>query len=267
MLSSALLAARFTDLPGASVGGLALSAGVVSEALAVRWMVRPELAAFRRQSLDDCEPPPSPREIFDFYLPLALTSVLALAAQPVITFFVGRAPAALESLAVLPVIHGLTFLFRALALSYQEVVIALLGEAGDNFRALARFAFTDLGQLWMRRVAGLSPDLADFALDALRIFAFLPMLSVMQSFLRGLLVQVRSTSRVGWGTGVEVATIALVLALVIAGLGWPGAVAAGVAVIAGRLVGLVVLWPPSWLAMQAFLRNDRSSAAASAQSP
>lgn len=281
MLTTALLAARFTSLPGASVGGLALSAGVVSEALAVRWMARPELAALRRQSLEDCEPSPSQREVFDFYLPLALTSVLALAAQPVITFFVGRAPAALESLAVLPVIHGLTFLFRALALSYQEVVIALLGEEGEHFRALGRFAlgllvavgvlmvgiaFTPLGEIWMRRVAGLSPELADFALDALRIFAFLPMLSVLQSFLRAILVQVRSTSRVGWGTGVEVLTIAIVLAVTIGPLHFVGAVAAGTAVIAGRLVGLFVLWPPSRVAIDGFLGRRRSAGAAPAQS-
>lgn len=281
MLSTALLAARFTPLPGASVGGLALSAGVVSEALAVRWMARPQLRELRAQELSDCETPPGQREIFDFYLPLALTSVLALAAQPVITFFVGRAPAALESLAVLPVIHGLTFLFRALALSYQEVVIALLGDAGEHFRALARFAggltltvgvlmvgiaFTPLGELWMRRVAGLSPELADFALDALRVFAFLPMLSVLQSFLRAILVQVRSTRRVGWGTGVEVLTIAVVLGLSIQLLHWPGAVAAGAAVIAGRAVGLLVLWPPSQVAIRRFLHPRGSTAAAAVQS-
>ena len=48
-----------------------------------------------------------------FYAPLALTSFMALAAQPTVTFFMGQSRYALESLAVLPVIQGLSFVFRA----------------------------------------------------------------------------------------------------------------------------------------------------------
>ena len=69
-----------------------------------------------------------------FYYPLALTSLVALATHPVLTFLVGRARAPLESLAVLPVIHSLSFLFRAVGLSYQEAAIALDGQGSWRHR-------------------------------------------------------------------------------------------------------------------------------------
>lgn len=45
----------------------------------------------------------------------------------------GQARFPLESLAVVPIIHGLTFIFRAGGLSYLEVVIALLGPRREHF--------------------------------------------------------------------------------------------------------------------------------------
>ena len=57
-----------------------------------------------------------------------------------VTFFVGQGRMAIESLAVLPVVHALTFLFLSLGLSYQEAAIALAGDRLSNFRPLRNFA-------------------------------------------------------------------------------------------------------------------------------
>ncbi len=54
--------------------------------------------------------------------------MLGLAVYPMVTFFMGRAPSPVESLAVFPVVNALSFIFRAMGLSYQEVAIALLGK-------------------------------------------------------------------------------------------------------------------------------------------
>ena len=75
-----------------------------------------------------------------FYFPLATMSILAMAIHPMVTFFVGRSRLALESLAIIPVVHGLVFTFRALGLSYQEVTIALIGERAENFTKIRNFA-------------------------------------------------------------------------------------------------------------------------------
>ena len=100
--------------------------------------------------------------IFRFYLPLAMTSLLAMAVQPAVTFFVGQSRFALESLAVLPVIHGLTFLFRALGLSFQEVGIALFGDRWEQYRPIRNFG-------WM---------LAAFAAGGLGVIVFTPLAAV-----------------------------------------------------------------------------------------
>jgi O-antigen/teichoic acid export membrane protein len=148
-----------------------------------------------------------------------------------------------------------------MALSYQEVGIALLGQRGEHYRRLRDFAlglavavaaclgliaFTPLSGTWLRGVAGLSPELAAFAVMPLQIYALLPALSVLQSFQRALLVHGRSTRPLGWATAAEVGTIALVLSLAVLGADMVGAVAAAVATMAGRSVGLAVLTGPTW---------------------
>ena len=80
------------------------------------------------------------RSVAKFYYPLALTSILSLGVHPFVTFFLGRSYMALESLAVLPVVTSLVFIFRSLGLSYQEVNIALIGKEKQNYRILRNFA-------------------------------------------------------------------------------------------------------------------------------
>jgi hypothetical protein len=261
MASTATVLALGGWIEGASVAAAALSAGVVTEMLMVRRMVRPILSPLREQAAALGPEVPedlTQRAVLRFYLPLALTSVIALASQPVITFFMGRAPRPLESLAVLPVLHGLTFIFRALALSYQEVAIALSGDGGENFAkvrqvaqglflavmaCLGLIAWTPLGPFWLERIQGLEPELASFALLPLRIYALLPALSVVQSFQRAMLVHGRRTGPMGWATTVELGTLALALAVLIGGFGVVGAVAAAIATMVGRVAGIGVLLP------------------------
>ena len=69
-----------------------------------------------------------------------MMSILAMAIHPMVTFFMGRSRMAIESLAVLPVVHGLAFVFRSVGLSYQEVTIALMGERAENLDRIRNFA-------------------------------------------------------------------------------------------------------------------------------
>ena len=263
MAGTAIGLALLTAMPGALVAGAALSAGVVVEMLAVRVMVRPVVRPLRegaKRSSDVVPEHLTQPAVFRFYLPLVLTSLLALATQPVITFFMGQAPHSLASLAVLPVIHGLTFVFRSLALSYQEVGIALFGERGEQYRpvrnvafgllggvalVMGAFAFTPLGTWWLRDVASLDPELVEFARLPLQIYALLPCLSVLQSLQRSVLVHDRRTGPMSGATASELGVLALTLFVLIHGLGWAGAVAAAVATLVGRTTGLLWLLGPA----------------------
>ncbi|RMH21987.1 MAG: hypothetical protein D6701_01825, partial [Gemmatimonadetes bacterium] len=209
MSGCALALAVATDLPGAWVGAAALSTGVVVEALATRWMAAPRV----RELL--CTPASSGADdamgytdIARFYYPLALTSLLGLTVQPTLTFFMGRAALPIESLAVFPVVGGLSFLFRAFALSYQDAAIALLGRNNEHAAPVFRFAwglalattgalalvtFTPAVHVWFGTISGLSPDLAALAVTPARVLVPLPALSVLLSVLRAVMVQARRT--------------------------------------------------------------------------
>jgi len=141
MATTGLVCYIFFQLHGAVVGALALSVGVTFESLASRIMVHASIKRLRA-----LKPNPhglerlNTKSIIAFYYPLALTSILNLGVIPMVTFFMGQSRMALESLAVLPVINSLVFIFRSIGLSFQEVGIALLGEKLKNYEPLKNFA-------------------------------------------------------------------------------------------------------------------------------
>lgn len=251
----------FTDLPGAWVGAAALSAGVVVEAVAARIMsagVVHDLLSAEEANGAGAPAAPGFGEIARFYYPLALTSLIGLTVQPLLTFFMGRAPAPVESLAVFPVVHALSFLFRTLGLSFQEAAIALLGRRCEHAREIGRFAvwlalaasggmalvaFTPLVDVWFRTVSGLPPGLAELAVTPTRVVVLLPALSVVLSLQRALLVQRRDTRPVTLATSIEVAAIAILFPIFGWGVGMAGVTAAMLSFVGGRVLGVLYLAP------------------------
>jgi hypothetical protein len=193
-----------------------------------------------------------------FYMPLALTSLIGLTVQPMLTFFMGRAVAPLASLAVFPVVHALSFLFRSFGLAYQEAAIALLGRRNEHIRPVAGFAlglglatsaglalvaFTPLARVWFVTVSGLTPELATYALAPVRILVPLPALSVLLSLQRAVLVQGRRTDPITGATVNEVVTVAVLFVALGWGLDLVGVTAAFLAFLGGRLAGNLYLVP------------------------
>lgn len=250
------LALAAAGVPGALVGAGALSAGVLAEALASWLMARESVR--RVLARDAAEPAPlTYGAIAAFYYPLAASSVLTLAVHPLMTFFLAQGRNPVESLAVFPVVRALVFLFSCLGLSYQEVGIALLGERGEGYPALRRFAlglaaatsgvlgglaFSPAAQWWFAAVSGLSPELARFALWPLRLLTPVPALTVLLTLLRSLFVHGRATGPITWATVAEVAAIGAVLYMGIWHLDAVGIVAASAALVAGRSASSLALF-------------------------
>jgi len=266
MATTAVLLYRFFPVPGAIVGAAALSCGVVVESVITRFMVFPALKEIREA------PPLEPKEhltvrrIVDFYIPLALTSIISLAVHPLVTYSLGRSHQALESLAVFPVVTAVAFFFRSTALSYQEVAIAFLDDRRENFRRLARFAtvlgvaatlglmliaFTPLSAIWFHDISGLSQELSELSVLPLRILSFIPFFSVLLSFQRSIMVYGRHTRPVTVASVVEVVGIIAVLFLGIHVLGVVGAVAGTTALLLGRLAGNAYLFFPTAFVLRA----------------
>ncbi len=242
-------------LRGAYIGSLALVSGVVSEAVASRLMARRIVAQLRDdRSADDA--PLGMLEIARFYYPLALTSLITLAVNPVLTFFVAHSRAAIESLAVMPVVSGLAFLFRSGAIAYQETTVAMMSRNPEGRRALVRvarglaaasmiglgaIAYTPLAGVWFGTVSGLSDELSAFALWPLRVAAFAPLVDYLLTFQRAIFILARRTRVITLATAVEVMTLVLVLFAGVHLAGMVGALAAMLALVSGRIAGNLLL--------------------------
>jgi Na+-driven multidrug efflux pump len=272
MSGSALLLYFYSPLPGAVIGGIALSGGVVAEALLTRYLARHAIRSVR-QAPTGATSKLNYREIWRYYLPLALTPFIALSIHPLVTFFLGKCRDPLESLAVMPVISGLTFVFRAIGLSYQEVAIALLGENRDNFLkvknfsivlgiatsgCLALIAFTPLSNLWFHDLSGLSESLTQFAILPLQIMAIFPALTVLIGFQRSVLIVTRLTHPISTTTLIEAGGIFSILLLAMLYFPISGVVAASTAYIVGRILAIAALQRPLASQLKQFHREKVS---------
>ncbi len=164
-------------------------------------------------------------------------------------------PLPLDSLAVWPVISGLTFLLRSGGVAMQEVVVALLADQG-SYQALRRFThslaialtsvavvvlLTPLATLWFTDVAGLPADLAALARVPAALMVLVPALTVLTSWQRGVLVFFSRTGAITVATAIN---IVVLLAVVLGGvqtLPWPGAVTAALALTASLLAEVAYL--------------------------
>jgi len=275
-------------IPGAYVGAGAGSLGVICEAIAIRLMANKTVLSIlaepdsvrdkNQQAIPDRnqdqvekpEPPLSFRSISKFYTPLALTSILSLGVHPFVTFFLVKSHMAIESLAVLPVIASLVFIFRSMGLSYQEVNIALIGNQKENYRKLRNFAillgsavtvamlliaFTPLAGIWFRKVSGLTQELTDLSFLPLKILVLLPALSVLLSFQRSTLVVAKNTRPISTATAIELLTIIVVLLITIVYMNLIGVIAAALAFMVGKSAANLFLTPRQIKASRTWIRT------------
>ena len=273
MTVAALLGYLLLDIPGAWIGGLALGTGVTVEAIAARFMAAETVRELLAEETDSgyTGRTVTYRAIATFYLPLALTSMIGLTIQPLLTFFMGRSVAPVESLAVYPVVHSLSFFFRSMGFAYQDAAIALIGERFEHYRELRRFcftlgtvataglalvAFTPLFQLWFITLSGLTPELTSFALLPARIIVPLPFLSVLLSFQRAILVEGRRTQHITWASVIEVTAVAVLFLTLGFGFEVVGATAAFTAFLGGRLLSTVYLAPGCASVLREYLKDD-----------
>ncbi len=246
-----------TDSAGVIIGTTSLMSGVIAEAIfatiAVRTILRFQLAPGTPPASDETL---TYRELFWFHLPLALTSLLALLAQPLVTFSLARLENPTLSLAAWPVIFQITLMSRAAAFAWPEVVIAL-SRGPQTFPPIRRFTFnmaaaltlimtlfvlTPLSAFYIFVVQDMTLLVGEMARSSLILFILFPALAVLISWLRGLLIKQRITRQVNIGMVINLATTATILAF---GLNFelPGLPTAAIALNVAALFEVIYL---SW---------------------
>jgi hypothetical protein len=155
------------------------------------------------------------RGFLNFYIPLAMTSLLFMVAGPIGTAAASRLPMALESLAVWPVLSGLVFLFRSFGVAFNEVVVALLDEplsmhnlrrftgwmAGLVSLAMLLVIATPLARIWLEEISALSPELVRLGRVGLLLALPMPAMAVLQSWYQGAILHGK------WTRGITESTV------------------------------------------------------------
>ncbi|GAU09917.1 hypothetical protein [Desulfoplanes formicivorans] len=209
----------FPVLPGACLGAMALSLGVITGAVVTWFFARNVVAREIPTSTDQVL---TWRRLLGFYVPLALTSMIALAVQPIMSIGLARMDHPLESLAIWPVLTGFMALFQTPCFSYQEAVVALLPRKG-GYPKLQQFTWIlgltltlcffsaalsqPLRWLWFGWVSGLSDHLLSFVRSPLLILAMVPLLTVTIAWFRGILVSNRHTTTVTYAVMVSASVL------------------------------------------------------------
>ncbi|MFP4200083.1 MAG: hypothetical protein ACOCVQ_00990 [Bacillota bacterium] len=256
MLITIMLGVRLLPEAGVLLGGATLLVGVLVEMLAAMW-------ALHRRLLDKPLPQNTPdlpsgsqtyRGFARFYLPLALTSFAWVLARPLLLSGIARGHMAKLSLAAFPVAMGTMHVLTGHLRMLQQVVVALVK---DNVTldvvkrfsrlvglvltvVLAAMAFTPLANLYHGWVIGLRSPTLDMANAALGIMFLMPLLTAIQAFNQGLMIQGEDTFRVNMAAFANLGLLLILLHLGVTLTTVPGYVI-GALVMPGALLFEVVL--------------------------
>ncbi len=269
-----------SGLPGIALAGCGVIAGVVSEALYVHLAVRPTLKNELRPAAPAAVPLTT-RGMLDFYIPLSLTQVLMLVANPIGSAAMSRMPLAIESLAAWPTVGAVRYITGGFGGAYNEVMVALV-ERDRSYRPLRRFA-VGLGLFSTAILAVLTVPAVSHAIfarlmdlaDPLPViihrssFILLPMpaIAVCQSYFQGIMLHSRRTRSITESVAVF---LGVASAALIAGVVWDRTIGLYVAMgafVLGELIRTAWLWLRSRHARRGLRERDAAAWAALAETP
>ncbi len=243
---------------GVIVGALSVTTALSLEALFTLVMARPLVKGPLSQS--DSSEILTLQGVLTFYVPLAMTVVLYLAAIPAYSAAICRMPLVVPSLATWAVVGSLSFLVRSPGLAIIEVTIAHAADLQQR-AAIRKFswqlallcsaALLVIGgiplfsELYFQRLSGLDADLITLARITAILLIAVPALSTVQCFYEGLLIHKRRTREITISVVIHLVVAAAVLAVGIGKGTIAGVYVTAVAVFLGYLIQTV------WLAKQA----------------
>jgi hypothetical protein len=195
------------------------------------------------------------RDLWQFYRPLAVTTLLRQLGRPLLTTGIAAALLAKDSLAAWPVVWGLTILLAGPAWSLQQLTTALARDDAAYARVrrfslslgslftllLALAAFTPLYHWIMGGVYNLSTDLQHLSRPAAQLMFAYPLLMAAQSLLRGRLIRQGCTGAVRTAMFWNVSALVLTLVAGVTLVPLTGVVLAAAATLVGAAVELAWL--------------------------
>ena len=218
-ITTAVSLTMWGKLPGVQVGACALMAAVITEAIATTLFALPVVRA-KVLSVVSNQAPPTQRDIWNFHLPLAATTVLTLLALPLTSAALARLPMPKETLAAWAVASMAVLVLRGWGLALHEITVSQARDFTTR-PALYRFAWTvglvtsgvtallvatPLLNAYLRYVVHLPENLYGMARLGVGACVLLPLITALASWSRGLLVADGATNKVYRGMGLNLIT-------------------------------------------------------------
>jgi len=240
-------------LDGAPLAGLCINFGVVSEALFIRFFTRETI----RKLKEKVDPHLAYSDIISFYYPLALTTVVGLSTQPITSYVAIHATQSLKSLAVLPFLNSFMFFFKALCLSFQEIILSLLGDQHENYEILKDFSlklgavlsflffilvYTPINFFILQTVFGFSEELSNFIILPLKVMSFVPLFTLYICWRRSLFISLKKTLFSTYASFSEVFAICFTLFYFVTFTSANGALCIAIALALGRAFSSLCLY-------------------------
>lgn len=155
--------------------------------------------------------PPSYRELFDFYWPVALTTFTFALSRPTIYSFVSHTPNAILAIAALRIAFDLSMIFRSPLNEFRHLLVTF---GAVELRNVGKFmiwiiigvtglmivvAGTPLSTFLLHGVLGVSGDVLALSKDIFWILCLMPIISGLRNYLHGASLLERRTRGMGGG--------------------------------------------------------------------
>lgn len=183
----------------------------------------------RHMPLRDREQPaPSSSDIFRFYRPLVLSSLLAVLVVPAVNLMMGKSLRIELALASFAVAQSVSLLIVGFFAYVHQIVLNFFRAApGTVYRfcsmlcliptaALGLFSFTPIGPWVLSRIMGVEGELLAASIQALRFYAVVTLAFPWIDFCNGLLMLRKQTRVMVWSQGANVLLTVSVSALCVA---------------------------------------------------
>lgn len=202
--------------------------------------------------------PPTQRQLFTLFLPLALSGIFFPLAAPVVNAALARTADPALALAAFAVGRGLSNALVSPLFSLRQVTTALAKDRQTlgvihRWSAILGIGATSLlliptipyfYEALVPGLMGIPADIARMAHPVLFVLAFSPLLVVGRGYYQGTLVRYGRTGPIGTGALLYLVGTAALLALGMAFDLLDGALLAAVALFGGQLLYMAAVWPP-----------------------
>jgi hypothetical protein len=241
-------------IPGAVLGGLTLTVGVITGA-ATAWFFARKIVSEQMPRKEHAGSETRTRDVVSFYTPLAITSLITLGIRPLLNLGISLGSLPVESLALWPVVLAYMFIYTSISQSLQEIVIAQYDQ-GKNTSILRSFVLkvavvltlgylliyiTPLKQVWFLTISGVPESTTYLLAPVLAIMALLPAAAAVVSLYRGILVSERKTKAITTGVTVNLITLVIIILVGVQIPDMPGIYSAAIAYITAFIFEIIYL--------------------------